>query len=129
MSSKRYFGVFSIKKLKKDEFKTVCMQRGRPTKSVIRQNVVNYLFTFGSTTGYDLAKKYDTYFPKCTMRSVYYHLQKGLTTGEIIIKEVKDEAGEFSWGNTVRKVYYDIGPEAHPQKVEKPISSDEAVKQ
>ena len=105
------------------------MARGRPTKSVIRQNIINFLFTFGTSTGYSLAKKYNTYFAPCTMRSVYYHLQKGLTTGEVVIKEVRDEKGDFSWGNSVRKVYYDIGPNAQPVKVERPqISSDDKKK-
>jgi hypothetical protein len=93
------------------------MAKGRPTKSNIRQHIIDLLFAYGKSTGYDLTKKYMAHFPKCTQRVIYYHLQKGISTGEFVIESVQKETGEFSWGTTVQKVYYVLGPNAKPNKL------------
>ena len=91
------------------------MPRGRPVQSTNRQNIVELLYFLGEGYGYDLWKQYIKVFPRCTMRSIHYHLKKGLQTGEFIIKEIKKESGNYSWGTSVEKVYYALGPHAKPK--------------
>ncbi|MBW2965401.1 hypothetical protein KY363_08140 [Candidatus Woesearchaeota archaeon] len=91
------------------------MKRGRPTKSVIRQNIVELLYFLGDGYAYDIYKHYVELFPQVTMRSVYYHLKKGVATNEFVVKDVKKEKGEYSWGGEAEKIYYGLGPSAAPQ--------------
>jgi len=86
--------------------------RGRPVKSQIRQNIVEILNFLGEGYGYDIYKVYIGIFPKCTQKSIYYHLKKGIETGEFIVKKIEKEKGEFSWGTEVEKTYYSLGPKA-----------------
>ncbi len=90
------------------------MPRGRPIGSAIRQNIVDVLAVMGKGYGYDIYKAYRSIFPSVTMRSIYYHLNKGIETEEFKIAEVKKEEGNFSWGSTVTKTYYSLGPKAKP---------------
>lgn len=90
------------------------MPRGRPTKSEIRQNMIEILAVKGQAYGYELAKIYNTIFPQCTRENVYYHLRKGVALGEFIVKEIKEERGDYSWGSVVEKKYYALGPQARP---------------
>lgn len=87
-------------------------ERGRPKRSLIRQNIVEMLYYMKKGYGYDIYKVYVQIFPKVTMRSVYYNLRKGADTGEIIIAEVKKEKGNYSWGGEVEKIYYALGEKA-----------------
>lgn len=91
------------------------MPRGRPVKSEIRQNLIEILAVKGAGYGYELAKAYNTIFPQCTRENIYYHLRKGVALGEFVVKEVKEERGEFSWGPVVEKKYYALGPNAKPK--------------
>jgi len=91
------------------------MGRGRPTQSEIRQNIIEILAVKGQAYGYELHKIYVKIFPACTREVVYYHLKKGIVLGEIVLKEIKKEKGEFSWGGVVEKKYYAIGPNAKPR--------------
>jgi hypothetical protein len=88
--------------------------RGRPLKSPIRQNIVELLLFLKQGYGYEIVKHYLAVFPKVAQRSVYYHLKKGLKTGEFVVHEIKEEKGHFSWGPYVEKVYYGLGPNAKP---------------
>ena len=88
------------------------MPAGRPTKSQIRQNIVEILHHTGPMYGYRVAKIYNEVFPHATQRSIYYHLHKGTQTKEITLNKIEEEKGEFSWGSTVEKIYYELGPEA-----------------
>jgi hypothetical protein len=94
-------------------------KRGRPFNSEIRNNVLTILFYLGEGYGYEISKLYNKIFPKVTMRSVYYHLKKGISLGEIKMKEVKQEHGDYSWGTTVEKIYYSLGDKANPKDSEK----------
>ncbi len=85
------------------------MSRGRPTKSQIRQNIVEILFFLGKGYGYQIAKIYNEIFPKVTQRSIYYHLRKGLLTTEIEVHKIEEEKGNFSWGPLAEKIYYSLG--------------------
>lgn len=91
------------------------MPRGRPVKSDIRQNIVEILYFLKKGYGYDIYRIYKEIFPKVTMRSIYYHLKKGIETGEIKIQKVKVEKGEYSWGSEAEKVYYELGSKAGPK--------------
>jgi hypothetical protein len=91
------------------------MKRGRPIKSVIRQNIVEILYFMGSGYAYEIAKIYSELFGNATMRSIYYHLRKGVETQEFVVKEIKKEQGHYSWGPEAEKTYYALGPSAAPQ--------------
>lgn len=64
--------------------------------------------------GYDIYKMYRMLFPKVTMRSIYYHLNKGIELGEFKINRVQKEQGEYSWGGEAEKTYYSLGEQAKP---------------
>ncbi len=87
--------------------------RGRPTRSSIRQNIVELLFYLSPAHGYDVYHKYLEIFPSVTQRSIYYHLKKGLETEEFQIKEIRKEAGNFSWGGFTERTYYKLGSAAN----------------
>ena len=91
------------------------MQRGRPTHSQIRQNIVDILYYLGEGYGYQISKIYQEVFSKVTQRSIYYQLRKGLQTKEIMIKETRQESGNFSWGSNVEKKVYVLGSLALPK--------------
>ena len=91
------------------------MIKGRPTKSQIRQNIVEILHYLGEGYGYQVAKIYKEIFPSATQRSVYYNLRKGLLTKEIQVHKIEEEQGEFSWGSVVEKKYYSLGKNAEPK--------------
>jgi len=91
------------------------MARGRPAGSAVRQNIVEFLHAIGEAYGYDIYKQYLAVFPKVTMRTVYYHLRKGLETGELRIARVERQRGEYSWGPEAERVYYTTGPKAQPR--------------
>lgn len=91
------------------------MARGRPVSSQIRQNIVDILFYLGKAYGYDIYKIYCEIFPKCTNKSIYYHLKKGVELGEFEIESIKHEKGDYSWGQTAEKIYYKLGENASPK--------------
>lgn len=91
------------------------MNRGRPVQSKIRQNIVEILYFLKSAYGYDIYKIYIEIFPSVTMRSIYYHLKKGLDLKEFKISKIKSEKGNYSWGPEAEKIYYKLDINARPQ--------------
>jgi len=91
------------------------MKKGRPVRSVIRQNVVEILHHLGQGYGYQISKIYNEVFPTVTQRSIYYHLRKGMKTKEIEVYRVEKENGNFSWGSIAEKIYYRLGKKADPK--------------
>jgi hypothetical protein len=91
------------------------MKKGRPAQSAIRQNIVEILHHLGEGYGYQISLLYNQLFPQCTMRSIHYHLKKGIETKEFVVKKVAKEKGEYSWGSSAEKVYYALGEQAKPQ--------------
>lgn len=91
------------------------MPRGRPVKSIIRQNIVEILFVMEKAYGYRIHKIYNEIFQPCTREVIYYNLKKGVLLGEFVIDEIKKETGDYSWGQTVEKIYYKLGPNAQPK--------------
>ncbi|MFA6887915.1 MAG: hypothetical protein WC254_00280 [Candidatus Woesearchaeota archaeon] len=90
------------------------MKRGRPVQSAIRQNIIDILQHLGEGYGYQISLLYNQIYPKCTMRSIHYHLKKGLETKEFIVKRVTKEKGKYSWGGMAEKIYYGLGDNAKP---------------
>ena len=91
------------------------MERGRPVKSEIRQNIIEILHYLKKGYGYQICKIYNEIFPEVCQRSIYYHLKKGTQTEEIIVDTIKTEKGDFSWGENVEKTYYQLGSNAQPK--------------
>jgi len=91
----------------------------RPIYSEIRQNLIEILYYLQEGYGYQLTKIYLEIFPKCTREVIYYHLKKGVDLGEITLKDVRQEEGNYSWGPKAQKIYYSLGPEAKPKGSER----------
>ncbi len=87
----------------------------RPTKSNIRQNIVEILSMMKSGYGYQIYKEYRELFPKATMRSIYYNLRKGVLTKEFEIEKITKVTGEYSWGSEAEKIIYKLGEKAEPR--------------
>ncbi|MBI2135841.1 hypothetical protein HYU06_02105 [Candidatus Woesearchaeota archaeon] len=92
--------------------------RGRPVHSVIRQNIVEILYFLQKGYGYDIYRIYCDLFPKVTLRSIYYHLRKGVSLEELKIEKVAVEHGDYSWGTQVEKIYYSLGKNAQPKLID-----------
>ena len=90
------------------------MKKGRPVKSEIRQSMVEILHFIKKAYGYEIYKVYTVIFPKVTLRSIYYHLKKGVDLGEFTISKIEKEKGDYSWGSEAEKIYYSLGPNAKP---------------
>ena len=88
--------------------------RGRPAKSQIRANIIEILNQMNEGYGYEISKVYNKVYPKVSMRSIYYHLKKGVDLEEIKIHKIDIEKGDFSWGKEVEKIFYSLGPNAEP---------------
>ena len=105
------------------------MAFGRPLGSPIRKNIVEILNCAGKLHGYQVYSIYKKIFPKKTsMRVIYYHLKKGLSTGEFKIAMITKETGSYSWGGEVRRVYYELGPNARPEGSEEVKEAISALK-
>lgn len=95
------------------------MARGRPAKSEIRQNIIEILFFIKRGYGYYIYKIYREVFASVTMRSIYYHLKKGLQLEEFKVDKIEKVKGDYSWGPEAEKIYYALGPNAKPAGNEK----------
>ena len=95
------------------------MAKGRPVKSEIRQNIVEILYFMKEGYGYEVYKAYIAIFPKVTMRSIYYHLKKGVDLNEFKVSKIEREKGDYSWGGEAEKIYYSLGEAAKPAGNEK----------
>ncbi|MBC8500664.1 MAG: hypothetical protein ISS25_00670 [Nanoarchaeota archaeon] len=95
------------------------MSAGRPVGSVVRQNIVEILYFMKKAYGYEIHKAYLELFPKVSQRVIYYHLKKGVDTGEFTVDNIKQEKGDYSWGEMAEKVYYILGSNASPKVIAK----------
>jgi hypothetical protein len=91
------------------------MTRGRPVQSQIRQNIIEILNIIKHGYGYNIYKAYVKIFPAVTMRSIYYHLKKGVALEEFKVHKIEKEQGDYSWGSVAEKIYYSLGPQAKPK--------------
>ena len=92
------------------------MKRGRPAKSVIRDNMIQLLSELGEMYAYKLHQLYVERFSPVTMRSIYYHLKKGLLLDEFRVSKIVKEEGQYSWGPSAEKIYYALGKNAQLQR-------------
>lgn len=90
------------------------MAKGRPMGSDIRTNMIEILFFLGKATGYDIYKVYVGVFPKVTLRSIYYHLKRGVALKEFAVSEIRKVEGDFSWGGSSERIYYELDDNARP---------------
>lgn len=88
--------------------------RGRPTGSVIRNRICQILKRKKFSYGYEIYNIYKRVFGEVSIESIYYHLKKGVQTGEILLARVRKEIGNFTWGPETERVYYTLGPYAEP---------------
>jgi len=91
------------------------MPRGRPLKSSVRQNIIELLHYKQKAYGYEIYKAYKALFKEVTMRNIYYHLKKGIETGEFKVEKVEKQSGDYSWGGEAERVYYALGEKAAPK--------------
>ncbi len=90
-------------------------RKGRPSVSLIRQNIIEILFNVTCAHPYEIYKLYKQIFPGVSQRSIYYQLRRGVETGEFVIKEVKEVNSNYSWGRSAMRIYYKLGPKAKPK--------------
>ncbi|HIJ98017.1 TPA: hypothetical protein H1012_04235 [archaeon] len=83
-------------------------KRGRPVKSLIRDRMKEILAVLGSSYGYEIYKVYTAAFSKITLRSMYYHLNKGVEIGEFNLVGVREEKGSYTWGDKTTRRYYSL---------------------
>jgi len=102
-------------------------RKGRPTHSIIRQQIIELLHIMGEAYGYEIHRLHKAVFTPCTREVVYYHLKKGVSLGEIVIAKVVSEQGNFSWGPAVQKTYYAVGPSAKPNPDPQTIEKVKAI--
>ncbi len=88
---------------------------GRPLKSKIRDNIEQLLYYLKEADGYSLYKWYSDIFGKVNIRSIYYHLKKGCEIGIFRVKEIKQEKGDYSWGDYSKKIKYELTKKAGPK--------------
>lgn len=88
--------------------------KGRPIGSKVRQNIIEILYFYKKLYGYEIYKIYTALFPPVSMRLIYYHLKKGIETEEFRIHKIDKKSGNFSWGEDVKNIIYELGPKAEP---------------
>jgi hypothetical protein len=84
--------------------------RGRKSGSKIRSNISSLILHMGKSYGYQIYKAYIEVFEKVHMRSIYYHLKKGVINQEFVVEEIKKEKGNYTWGSETERIYYSAGP-------------------
>jgi hypothetical protein len=91
---------------------------GRKPKSQIRDDIIELLYHIKEAYGYELYKKYcKVYDKKVSIRSIYYHLNKGVELGVFNLKEIRDVKGDFSWGSGAKQVIFQLGANANPKGI------------
>ena len=88
--------------------------QGRPIGSKVRQNIIEILYFYRQMHGYEIFKVYSELFPPVTLRLIYYHLKKGLDTGEFKIMKISHKEGSYSWGTDTENIIYELSDAARP---------------
>lgn len=73
----------------------------------IRARIVDILKE-GPAYGYEIFKKYRSRHGNISMRLIYYHLKRGESEGLFEIGEIREMTGDFSWGVSSRRKYYQL---------------------
>ncbi len=100
----------------------------RPRQSIVRDRLVEIVYFLGKDYAYNIANIYNSIFPKKTQRLIYYHLNFGTKMGLFKVEEDKEYKGSYSWGNSVRRVYYSLGESAKPKADKKIKEAIEKLK-
>jgi hypothetical protein len=87
--------------------------KGRRPGSPVRTRIAAILDKTGPLYGYQIYKIYRVVFGDVCMRTIYYNLKSGAVKKEFIVKEIKKEKGNYTWGPEAEKIYYSIGPNAN----------------
>ena len=90
-------------------------KRGRKVGSLIRDQLVELIYYLGKGYGYELYKLYTKVWGAVTLRSIYYHLNKGSELEIFKINEIEEVNGNYSWGLKAKRIIYSLGPNAHPK--------------
>ena len=78
---------------------------GMPRKSVVRDRLL-LILRDGPMHGYAIVREYYRRYGKTTTpRNIYYHLSRLVEDG-LIVAESSDVHGNYSWGESARRVYY-----------------------
>ena len=85
---------------------------GRPIKSLIRDRMQQIVDALGVSYGYEIFKVYEGAFSPIDLRSMYYHLRKGMDLDVFELVGVKAEKGAYTWGDFSMRRYYVLGPAA-----------------
>ncbi len=85
---------------------------GRPVKSKIRDRMQMVVDALGVSYGYEIFKVYQDAFESIDLRSMYYHLNKGVMLGEFKEIGVEVVKGNFTWGDKSIRKYYVLGENA-----------------
>lgn len=88
--------------------------RGRPIHSDVRDRISKLLLEGGPTYGYDIYRKYNKQYKKVALRSIYYNLEKGIELGVFTVKEVQQHKGNYSWGESAKRVIFDLAVRNKP---------------
>ncbi len=94
------------------------MGRGRPPNSPVRDRMQMIVDALGVTYGYEIHKAYEEIFEPIELRSMYYHLKKGVQLNEFEEVGVEKVKGPFTWGDVSIRKYYILGPEAEKRATE-----------
>lgn len=84
------------------------MAKGRPRYSLVRERLKQLLYILGPLTAYDAHRHYAALFASTSRRNIYYQLRNGVDMGVFAVYDVVEEEGDYSWGSTSRKVYYEF---------------------
>lgn len=90
-------------------------KRGRKVGSLIRDRLVELLYYLDRGYGYDLYKYYTLIWGNVTLRSIYYHLKKGVELETFKVSKVEKAQGNYSWGIQADRIIYKLGPSASPK--------------
>jgi hypothetical protein len=82
-------------------------QVAQSSRTSVRQRISEILRE-GPAYGYEIFKKYCARHGKISMRLIYYHLAKGEKSGMFEASGLKQEKGEFSWGEASQRKYYKL---------------------
>lgn len=91
--------------------------RGRPKGTNIRKNISWIIKHMGYSYGYEILRNYNLVFGPIKMRTLYYNLRSGISSGEFVVMDIRREVGNYTWGSETERVYYTIGPYAQFSKL------------
>lgn len=68
--------------------------------------------TLCASYGYEIYRVYNEFFEPISLRSMYYHLKRGVQLDEFKEVAVKETKGSYTWGDISIRKYYILGTAA-----------------